>query len=54
MSQQLRNEGPPFALQRAGPSRDSDDHVKWRSVPSPEGDVVTVSSVRGKYMHKFK
>ena len=27
----LRNEGIPFALQAAGPSRGSDDHVKWRS-----------------------
>ena len=26
-----RNEGTPFALQAAGPSRGSDDHVKWRS-----------------------
>ena len=27
----LRNEGTPFALQAARPSRGSDDHVKWRS-----------------------
>ena len=27
----LRNEGTPFALQAARPSRSSDDHVKWRS-----------------------
>ena len=26
----LRNEGTPFALQAARPSRGSDDHVKWR------------------------
>ena len=26
-----RNEGTPFALQAARPSRGSDDHVKWRS-----------------------
>ena len=26
-----RNEGTPFALKAAGPSRGSDDHVKWRS-----------------------
>ena len=28
---QLRNKGTPFALQAAGPSHGSDDHVKWRS-----------------------
>ena len=28
---ELRNEGTPFALKAAGPSRVSDDHVKWRS-----------------------
>ena len=28
---QLRNEGNPFALQEARPSRGSDDHVAWRS-----------------------
>ena len=28
---QLRNEGTPFTLQMARPSRGSDDHVKWRS-----------------------
>ena len=27
----LRNEGTTFALQKAKPSRGSDDHVKWRS-----------------------
>ena len=27
----LRNEGTFFALEAARPSRDSDDHVKWRS-----------------------
>ena len=27
----LRNEGTAFDLQAARPSRDSDDHVKWRS-----------------------
>ena len=27
----LRNEGTPFALQAARPSRGSDDHVEWRS-----------------------
>ena len=27
----LRNEGTAYALQAARPSRDSDDHVKWRS-----------------------
>ena len=27
----LRNEGTPFALQAARPSRSSDDHVEWRS-----------------------
>ena len=27
----LRNEGTPFALQQARPSRGSDDHVKCRS-----------------------
>ena len=27
----LRNEGTSFALQMAGPSRGSDDHIKWRS-----------------------
>ena len=27
----LRNEGTAYALQAATPSRDSDDHVKWRS-----------------------
>ena len=27
----LRNEGTPFALQAARPSRGSDDHEKWRS-----------------------
>ena len=27
----LRNEGNPFALHAARPSRGSDHHVKWRS-----------------------
>ena len=27
----LRNEGTPFTLQAAGPSRVLDDQVKWRS-----------------------
>ena len=27
----LRNEGTAFVLRAAGPSRGSDDHVKWRS-----------------------
>ena len=27
----LRNEGTPFTVQAARPSRGSDDHVKWRS-----------------------
>ena len=39
----LRNEGTPFALQAARPSRGSDDHVT--AVPSPEGDVNIVSPV---------
>ena len=30
-TQGLRNEGTPFTLQAARPSRVSDDHVKWRS-----------------------
>ena len=28
---QPRNEGTPFALQQARPSRGSNDHEKWRS-----------------------
>ena len=27
----LRNEGTSFTLQMAGPSRGSDEHIKWRS-----------------------
>ena len=30
--EQLRNEGTSFAQQAAGPSRGSDDRVKWRSL----------------------
>ena len=40
----LRNEGTVFALQTAGPSRDSDDHVEM-AVPSPVGDVKIVSPI---------
>ena len=39
----LGNEGTPFALQAARPSRGSDDHVT--AVPSPVGDVNIVSPV---------
>ena len=40
----LRNEGTVFALQTAGPSRGSDDHVEM-AVPSPVGDVIIVSPI---------
>ena len=43
-----------FALQAARPSRGSDDHIKWRSVPSPVGGVKVVSSISTsmpKYNH---
>ena len=39
----LRNEGTAFALQTAGPSRGSDDHVE--AVPSPLGDVKIVPPI---------
>ena len=35
----LRNEGISFALQMGRPTHGSDDHVKWRPLPSPVGDV---------------
>ena len=40
----LRNEGTVFALQVAGLSRGSDDHVEM-AVPSPVGDVKVVSPI---------
>ena len=42
---QLRNKGTAFTQQMARPSHDLDDHVKWRSVPSPVGDVKIVSPI---------
>ena len=41
----LRNEGTVFALQTAGPSRDSDDGHVEMAVPSPVGDVRIVSPI---------
>ena len=40
----MRNEGTAFALQTAGPSHGSDDHVDM-AVPSPVGDVKIVSPI---------
>ena len=40
----LRNEGTAFALQMAGPSPGSNDHITWQS-HLPVGDVKIVSPI---------
>ena len=42
---QLESEVTVFALRTAKPSCCSGEHVNWRAVPSPAGDVSLVSSI---------